>query len=161
MAAYFNLNNNEISKELLVNRFNIILDSQGRLVLNDQKIPLPHNESQRSPGFVQKQPTEVFFVNKGVYKNFANFTGKPLCWSLLQACNFIKKRLHHWCFPVKFVKYLRTSSLKKICERLLLFVSPQNTIAKSSAEFGLDETLAKYKVSFIEQNNFIRSNAAI
>ena len=26
----------------------------------------------------------------------------------LQACNFIKKRLQHRCFPVKFVKFLRT-----------------------------------------------------
>ena len=26
----------------------------------------------------------------------------------LQACNFIKKRLQHGCFPVKFVKFLRT-----------------------------------------------------
>ena len=25
-----------------------------------------------------------------------------------QACNFIKKRLHHTCFPVKFAKFLRT-----------------------------------------------------
>ena len=24
------------------------------------------------------------------------------------AFNFIKKRLHHWCFPVKFAKFLRT-----------------------------------------------------
>ena len=59
MAAYFNLNNNEISKELLVNKFNMILDNQGKLMLNDQKIPLL-NKPQRSPGSVQKQPTEVF-----------------------------------------------------------------------------------------------------
>ena len=59
MAAYFNLNNNEIPKELLVNKFNMILDNQGRLVLNDQKTPSPHNEPQRSRGFVQKQPPEV------------------------------------------------------------------------------------------------------
>ena len=31
MTEYFNLNSNEISKELLVNKFNTILDSQGRL----------------------------------------------------------------------------------------------------------------------------------
>ena len=60
MAAYFNLNNNEISKELLVNKFKIILDKQGRLMLNDQKILSSHNEPQRSPGFVQKQPSEGF-----------------------------------------------------------------------------------------------------
>ena len=31
MTGYFNLNCNEISKELLVNKFNTILDSEGRL----------------------------------------------------------------------------------------------------------------------------------
>ena len=35
MAVYFNLNNNEISKELVVNKFNMILDNQGKLMLND------------------------------------------------------------------------------------------------------------------------------
>ena len=64
MAAYFNLNNSEISKELLFNKFNMILDSQGRLVLNDQKISSPHNEPQRSPWLVQKQPPEVFCKKK-------------------------------------------------------------------------------------------------
>ena len=58
MAGYFNLNNNEISKELLVNKFNMILDNQGRLMLNDRKILLL-NKPQGSPGSVQKQPTEV------------------------------------------------------------------------------------------------------
>ena len=37
----------------------------------------------------------------------------------LKTCSFIKNRLHHWSFPVKFAKYLRTSILKNICERLL------------------------------------------
>ena len=60
MAAYFNLNNNEIPKELLVNKFKMILDNQGRFVLDDQSITSPHNEPQRYTGFVQKQPPEVF-----------------------------------------------------------------------------------------------------
>ena len=60
MAEYFNLNNNEIPKELLVNKFKMILDNQGRFVLDDQSITSPHNEPQRYPGFVQKQPPEVF-----------------------------------------------------------------------------------------------------
>ena len=34
-----------------------------------------------------------------------------------------------------------------ICERLLLFVSPQSTIANSSGEFGPDETSTECKVS--------------
>ena len=52
----------------------------------------------------QKQPSEVFFRKK-------------VC---LQACNLIKKRLQHRCFPVKLAKFLRKSILKNICERLLL-----------------------------------------
>ena len=61
----------KISKELLDNKFNMILDNQGRLVLNHQKTPWPYNEPQRSPGFVQKQPPEVF-CKKGI-QNFAKF----------------------------------------------------------------------------------------
>ena len=64
-------------------------------------------------------------------------------------------------FSCKFAKFLRTTILKKIYKRLLLFVSPQNTIANSSGEFRLDETLTECNVNFIKQNNFIRSNAAI
>ena len=50
-------------------------------MLNDQSNASPYNETQRSTGFVQKQLPEVF-CKKGVFKNFANFTGKHLCWSL-------------------------------------------------------------------------------
>ena len=39
----------------------------------------------------------------------------------LKACNFIKKRLQHRCFPMKFAKFLRAPPiLKNINERLLL-----------------------------------------
>ena len=50
------------------------------------------------------------FLKIVVLQNFSNFTGKHLCRSLfsnvagLKACNFVKKRLQHWCFPVKFAK---------------------------------------------------------
>ena len=37
-----------------------------------------------------------------------------------KVCSFIKKRLQHRCFPVKFATFLRAPSLKSICERLLL-----------------------------------------
>ena len=43
--------------------------------------------------------TRGALLKKSVLKNFANHTGKHLCWSLflikLQAYNFIKKRLQH------------------------------------------------------------------
>ena len=38
----------------------------------------------------------------------------------LKACKFIKNRLQHRCFPVKFAKFLRTPILKNIYERLLV-----------------------------------------
>ena len=44
------------------------------------------------------------FVKKYVLKNFANFTGK------------------HLCFPPKFRKFLGTPIFKNICERQLLHI---------------------------------------
>ena len=45
------------------------------------------------------------FFRIGVLKNFENLIGKCLCWSLF-LINFVKIRLLHRCFPVKFVKHL-------------------------------------------------------
>ena len=53
-------------------------------------------------------------VEKCVLKNFTNFPGK-----------------HH---------FNSVAGRNFICERLLLFVSPQNTITNSSGELELDET---------------------
>ena len=71
-------------------------------------------------------------VRKGVLKNL-QISQKITCFgawnykeSLFnkvaanQACNFTKIRLQHRCFPVKFVKFLRTSILKNICQQMLL-----------------------------------------
>ena len=38
----------------------------------------------------------------------------------VQVCNFITKRFEHRCFYTNIVKFLKTSNLRKICERLLL-----------------------------------------
>ena len=63
---------------------------------------------------------------------------------------------------MKLAKILRTPVLKNIYERLLLSVSPQNTITNSGGGFGLDETSTECKVSiFFKRNNFIQSNAAM
>ena len=55
------------------------------------------------------------FCKKGVLRNFAKFTGKHLCQNLffnkvagLRPVTLLKKRLWHRCFPVNFVKFLRT-----------------------------------------------------
>ena len=54
-------------------------------------------------------------------KSYRRCTVKVFCLGL-KTCNFIKKRLHHRFFPVKFTKVLRAPILKNICERLLLFL---------------------------------------
>ena len=44
------------------------------------------------------------FCKKGVLRNFTKFTGKHR----LSPAALLKKRLWHRCFPVNFVKFLRT-----------------------------------------------------
>ena len=60
---------------------------------------------------------EVFCEN-GVLRNFTKFTVKHLHHSLffnkvagLRSATLLKKRLWHRCFPVNFVKFLRTPFL--------------------------------------------------
>ena len=85
-----------------------------------------------------------FSVRKDVFKNFANFIGKQLCWSLFlwrcrpPACKFFKKRLQHKCFPVKFVKLLRTPILKIFRKRLLPEVFYKKAVFKTS-QYSQDE----------------------
>ena len=59
-----------------------------------------------------------YSAKEGALKNLRNFTGKHLCWSLLliKVWSLFQRR----CFPKKFAKFLATSILKSICERLLL-----------------------------------------
>ena len=55
------------------------------------------------------------FYKKGIFRNFAKFTGNHLCQSLffnkvagLRPVTLLKKRLWYMCFPVNFTKFLRT-----------------------------------------------------
>ena len=66
---------------------------------------------------------------KGVLRSFTKFTGKHLCQSLffnkvagLRPATLLKKRLWHKCFPVNFVKFLRTPFFKEHLWWLLLVV---------------------------------------
>ena len=73
---------------------------------------------------MQKQPPEVF-CRKRFSQNFCKFQRKTLVLECIfnKVCkNFVKKRLQHSCFAVKFAKYLRTPALKNICQRLLLYI---------------------------------------
>ena len=57
------------------------------------------------------------FGKKGVVRNFAKFTGKPLC---LRPATLLKKRIWHRGFPVNFVEFLRTSFfIEQLCWLLL------------------------------------------
>ena len=53
-----------------------------------------------------------FIFKKAVLKHFTKFTIKHLCWSHFLMISVIKKRFQHRCFPVNFVKFLRTSTLQ-------------------------------------------------
>ena len=80
-------------------------------------------------------------IRKSVLKNFANFTGKHLCWILFlwsckpAACKFLKKGLQYKCFPVKFAKLFRIPILRNICKRLLLEVFFKKAVLKNFAIF--------------------------
>ena len=79
------------------------------------------------------------FCEKYVLKNFPDFTGKQLCWSLflvkLQVFSGMQisqnKETPTQAFFVKYVKFLRTPTLKNIYKRLLLnFYFGKATLAK-------------------------------
>ena len=54
----------------------------------------------------------------------------------LKACNVIKKRLYHRCFPGNIAKFLSTPILKNICEPLPLTFSPnQNSSWEPKDEY--------------------------
>ena len=60
-------------------------------------------------GNIRSSHPEVF-CKKGVLKNLTKFKGKHLCQRLFfnKVATLLKKRLWHRCFPVNFVKFLRT-----------------------------------------------------
>ena len=66
-------------------------------------------------------------VKKGVFKSFAKFSGKHLCWSLfftkvvgLSPETLLKKRLQRRCFPVNFSKFSRPPFLHNTSRHYLL-----------------------------------------
>ena len=76
--------------------------------------------------FVRSSHQEVF-CKKGVLRNFEKLTRKHLCGSLffdkvagLRPATLLKKRLWHRCFPVNFVRFLRTPFLTEDLRWLLL-----------------------------------------
>ena len=84
---------------------------------------------------------------KMVFLKFRKFYRKtPVLESL-----FIKKRLQHRCFLVKFAKFLRTPILKNICERQTAFliwnIAYEFTITLSLSSI-LRNSTSNFEVSF-------------
>ena len=101
---------------------------------------------------------QMYSIIKGVLRNFAKFTGKHLCQSLffnkvvvLSPVSLLKKRLWQRCFPVNFVKFLRTHFLQKTSRRLLLFI---HFFAISSVEVIKRFVFEKVCFCFWEYNEF-------
>ena len=82
-----------------------------------KKVILSRNLFHDSGQLLPKPATRVFY-KKAVYKNFAIFLGKHLCWSLFSI------KLQTFRDPntgvVNIAKFLRTSIFKNICKRLFL-----------------------------------------
>ena len=74
------------------------------------------------------------FYKKGVLKFHKNICGSVFLCIKLQAFvySFLKKRPQHRCFPVSFVKFLRTTMLHKICQRLRYFSLSINVTYRST-----------------------------
>ena len=78
MDVYFYLNNNEKSRELLVNKFNVILEvNQSRLMTKKSVFQTNHRNLL---GFFRSIHRRCS-AKEGVPKKFAIFTTKYLCWS--------------------------------------------------------------------------------
>ena len=74
----------------------------------------------------------MFFKIRAV-KNFANFGRKHLCWSLF-LIKFIKKRLLHKCFLVKFASFFRTPFFTEHLRWLLLKQTEKCQIVRISCQ---------------------------
>ena len=86
---------------------------------------------------IMKSSRLEVFCKKGVLRNFAKYTGKHLCQGLffnkvagLRAATLLKKRFWHMCFPVNFVKSLRTP---------FFFFHRAPLVAASSAGFPISK----------------------
>ena len=88
-------------------------------------------------------------LQKAVLIKFAIFTGKHLCWSLLQACNFIKMRFQFRCFLVNIANIPFKNTISTIQEEHL------RTVASQGSFYVKNEIL----ISFI--SNFKQSKRKI
>ena len=73
--------------------------------------------------FLQLCSRPGVFCKKGVLRNLTKFTGKHQCQTCgLSPATSLKRRHWHRCFPMNFIKLLRTPFLKEHLRWLLLKV---------------------------------------
>ena len=108
--------------------------------------PKKYTKISQNTGFRTSRP-KVFY-EKDVIRNFTKFTGKHLCQSLfynkvpdLRPATSLKKRFWHRCFPVNFVKFLRTPFLAEHLWWLLLRIEVLLVISNRNSNFSLDSNL--------------------
>ena len=95
---------------------------------------------------IQKQPPGVFW-KKGVLRNFKINRKTPVPESLfntvagLTPATLLKKRLWLMCFPVNFVKFLRTRFLQNTSGRLLLVFKTPSEITLQNQKTVLSKKL--------------------
>ena len=106
-------------------------------------------------------------MEKGVVRNFTQFTGKHLCQSLRLA-TLLNKRLWHRYFTVNFAKFLRIPFLQNTSGQLLVNL-PETLIFRSSCSqmffkvsilknFTVLEPLSNNKLSFTEHLRWLLLN---
>ena len=77
---------------------------------------MPNREEKGYGGFGKSETVVsryffflIFFLNIDVLENFANFTGKCLCWSLffnkVAGLQLYYKGFQQKCFPVRSIKF--------------------------------------------------------
>ena len=88
------------------------------------------------------------FCEKDFLRNFTKFTGKHLCQSLFfnkvadRPATLLKKRLWHRCFPVNFLKFLRTPFYTEHLWWLLLSLEERRKVIHNSlGSDSLSDTL--------------------
>ena len=81
------------------------------------------------PQAISRRSHRACSIKKSVFRNFAKLTGKHLCQSFffnkvagLMAATLFKTNLWHSCFPVNFLKFIRTPFLQNTSGRLLLHI---------------------------------------
>ena len=88
-------------------------------------------------------------------KKFTKFTGKHLCQGLRSA-TLLKKSLWHRCFPVNFVKFLRTLFSKEHLWKLLLFILVVFKYIKKWIVQKVMGVLTQFRLNYMLQCRFRR-----